>query len=255
VISWVCCKARDDRFERHLGPSLEVQRERYGAELVLVSHPSSIFAAYEEGRRRASHELVAYVHEDVEVLDPFASEKIARAFSERPRAGLVGLCGSRERELLPWWHNRGARVGHWVERGRGGVLLYFWSTGRRFAREPIPEGGTWRAWEARAAARSFRGVEGAGLLDGLLLAEHRGRLDLPWDTQTYSGWHAYDADRCLQAHAAGLEVLAVDVLAGHFESPHGAGWAQDASRSFAAARRKWGLRRSRRHRLLRHPWS
>ena len=255
MISWVCCKAQGERFERHLGPSLEVQRQRYGAELVEVSHPSSIFAAYEEGRRRAKHDVVVYVHDDVEILDPAASEKIARVFEERLRAGLVGLCGSSRRELLPWWHNRGGRVGHWLEPARSGGLLYLWSTGRRFAREPIRAQEAFRAWEERAAARRFCGVAEAGLLDGLLLAEHRGRLDLPWDAQTYSGWHAYDADRCLQAHAAGLEVLALDVLAGHFESPHGADWVRGASTAFAAARRKWGLRRSGRHRFLRHPWS
>jgi hypothetical protein len=254
MITYVCCKPEDERFRKYLGPSLEVQRERYGVEVIEVAHPDSIFAAYEEGRQRARHDVIAYVHDDVDLIDPETSAKILQVFEDRPRAGLLGVVGSAGKDHIPWWHNRGARVGQFVDCPGGRPYLRR-AKGRSFEATELHGEDLWAAWKALPDAPPLAPTAPAGLLDGLFLAEHRRRLDVPWDFETYGGWHAYDVDRCMQAHAMGLEVLVAPILVVHFDKGFDPSAGDDASENFRRARTKWGIRRSLWKRLERHPWA
>ena len=101
----------------------------------------------------------------------------------------------------------------------------------------------------RAAGRDARhrrwatAAEGdVDALDGLLLVLSPWAVrELRCDTATFTGFHAYDVDLCLQARAAGRRVVARPFAVFH----HAAGGKDRLDAGFVAAdaalRRKWGL--------------
>jgi len=77
---------------------------RLGAgDIVAVEHASSIFAAYDAGRREARREALCFLHEDVDVEGLDAELILARLAD--PRTGFLGVAGSRVLdESGVWWH-------------------------------------------------------------------------------------------------------------------------------------------------------
>lgn len=72
-------------------------------ELVVITHPESIAAAYNEGQARAKNPVRCYVHHDVKVLnDSLRNALLAACTAE---VGMVGLVGSRT-PTVPWWEGR-----------------------------------------------------------------------------------------------------------------------------------------------------
>jgi hypothetical protein len=113
MISYIICKWKEERFETIALPGLKEQCDRFGAELIIVQHPRSIFQAYEMGRNRAKHEIIVYLHEDVALIEPDTSEKIVKYFNENRKVGLLGVLGSMEKDFVPWWNNK-TLMGHIV---------------------------------------------------------------------------------------------------------------------------------------------
>ncbi len=77
---------------------------RLGAgDIVAVENAGTIFAAYDEGRHRASREALCFLHEDVDVEGLDAELILARLAD--PRTGFLGVAGSRVLdESGVWWH-------------------------------------------------------------------------------------------------------------------------------------------------------
>ena len=249
VISWVTCVWRESVYHRRARPSVEAQCARHGGEAIEVRHPTSIFAAYEEGRRRAQGEVVVYLHEDVELVDPETSARIEQAFARHPRLGLAGVIGSKTARFVPWWHNAQA-VGQVLLPGVGPaarILEYADARGR--VRQAAFDGAS--AFADRVGARA-PGPWRAGLLDGLLLAERR--REQAWDVEGYTGWHAYDIDRCLQTRQAGLEVGVLDLLTFHDQRPHDPDWSENLRENLGRARAKGGVQRTWSRAWARRAW-
>jgi Glycosyltransferase like family len=260
LISYVVCQAPDSLFTLRGMPALRRQCDRFGAELIVVRHPTSIFAAYEQGRRAAKHELIVYVHDDVELVDPTTSQKIARFFANDRKLGLLGVLGSREGDIVPWWENS-TLLGHYLMpdqlRVVGGLerlrrlaysrlgtrrtaqYVYAADTGGFDIERVDLSAGAVAVWESRAPIARWQGTRVAALLDGVLLAERRN--DLPWDTTTFEGWHCYDLDRSCAIRAAGWKVAVGDLLLMHDQREHGEDWRAGHEWALRAFARKWGV--------------
>lgn len=195
MISIVCPVWRKQRYEAVAVPWIMGQVERYGAELIEVSG-DSIFEAHEIGRQRAKHDLVVYVHDDVRLIEPLnLAPQIVAAFEDNPKLGLIGPVGKGgDSTRVPWWTNPGPHVGHYLRRD-GERLIY----GYGHDGKPRSEVFKQRIWDEWAHAQ---------FVDGFCLIEHRGRVDVPWDIETYPGhWHGYDIDRCMQVRELGFDVM------------------------------------------------
>lgn len=122
-------------------------------------------------------EALVLLHEDVELRDPRFAEKVRAALAD-PDVAVVGAVGARGVSSLEWWQGEG--VGRCAET-RGLV-----------------------AFEERAGA--------VDVVDGLLLVLSPWAVrNLRFDEDTFTGFHAYDADFCFAARAAGRRVEVIDV--------------------------------------------
>ncbi len=222
MITYVVCLYRPDVYARVCQPALALQEQRYGAKIVLVGSDVGLCHAYEIGRNEALHETVVYLHDDVELLDDDATERILSIMDESG-AALMGVVGSAAGERkLPWWDAR-ANVGSWCWANRQGA--------RMFQREHgAPNSEPWTG--QRSTAGTFAAAQ---CLDGILLAD---RTNLPWPEMP--GWHGYDVDRCMAAREVG-PVVAGDLMVCHHGQPHDAAWQDGIATAMQAMREKWGM--------------
>lgn len=150
-------------------------------------------------------EALALLHEDSELLDADFGARVRAALRD-PAVAIVGAVGATGVDSLRWWE--GTIAGR-VAETRGVV----------------------------AGAPAPRDVD---CVDGLLMVLSPWAVaNLRCDTRCFDGFHAYDADLCFQARAAGRRVTVADLAVFH----HTKGGYGDVA-SFAAAdaafRAKWG---------------
>lgn len=208
MISIVVPVWRENVYRTVSFPWICEQVDLYNAELIEVSG-ESIFEAHECGRRRALHDIIVYVHDDVRLIEPhdFAVQ-VVKAFQENPKLGLIGPVGRGDKpKWVPWWINPGHFAGHYMNR-KNGSPVYRYARSGKMELKPSEFRG-WNRWRNVA------------LVDGFFLIEHRQRMNVPWDTQTFKGhWHGYDADRCLQARKLGFDVAVPPWLFMHDNAGH-----------------------------------
>lgn len=164
AISWIVATHDQQILQRSLLPTVPLEDE-----LIVIEHAPSIAAAYNEGIRRASHQVKVFVHHDVALLDPHRLQQLLYEHCTA-LAGIVGVIGSRT-PVVPWWSG-----------------------------EPV---GT--VVDARHGQLGPGGEGEVAYLDGLLLATAQ---DVTWD-EGIPGWHLYDHDICQQQRAAGLPNICV----------------------------------------------
>ena len=195
---------RREVYERVALPWIEFEVEQ-GAELLEVSG-DSIFEAYEHGRQTATNDVIVYIHDDARLMVPICIAHDAPVvFDNHPGLGLIGPYGRGIKpSVLPWWDHDGPWVGHYLQN------VYRYAQGGRMRLERFYKGQRrWNQW-CRTA-----------FVDGFCLIEHRGRMNVPWDAETFPGqWHGYDVDRCMQAHQLGLDVVVSPWLWWHDNGGH-----------------------------------
>lgn len=210
MITIVCPVWRRSVYEKVARPWIVDQAVNHGAQVIDVGGYESIFEAYQAGRKRAAFDVIVYVHDDVRLIEPFdLAPALVAAFKERKRLGLIGPCGRGVKPVrVPWWRNDGEFVGHYQSIRNGRLFYRYGSCGKMKDAASLPN-DRWNKW-AKVA-----------LVDGFFLAEHKRRLNLDWDTETFKGqWHGYDADRCMQAHSLGLDVMVSPWLFAHENGGH-----------------------------------
>jgi hypothetical protein len=152
-------------------------------------------------------EALVLLHEDVELFDPAFGVRVRAALAD-PDVAVVGAVGARGVRSLAWWE--GEMAGG-VAESRGSIF------------------------------HGFTNVE-VDSVDGLMLVLSPWAVrHLRFDTETFSGFHAYDLDICFSARAAGKRVVVADLpLMHHTKGGYGDKAAWDAAN--AAFQAKWGLR-------------
>lgn len=234
MVSYVVCLWHANVARYMAIPSLLRQKHLYGAEIIGVRHPTSIFKAYEQGRKRANHRTIVYLHEDIALLDFDATPRILEQL-DASGAALMGVAGARPGEgqpcRVPWEFNTD-KVGGWAyvscnswdEDKRGCRLVWNWGENGEFKAAPY------------TGQRPVVSPERVNLLDGIFLADRSG---LPWTDHV--GWHGYDADRCMCVKAAGGKVAVGDIAVAHHAQPHSEEWTRAVDTTCAWLREKWGL--------------
>jgi hypothetical protein len=250
MISYIVCKWKKERFEDKVLVGLKEQCAQFNAELIVVQHPTSIFRAYEKGRKSAKHEIIVYIHEDVVLLDKKISPKIVRAFNDNKKIGLLGVLGSAENELVPWWDNV-TKMGHMIFPDnfplsrilkRNNFFYMFAKRNGKLCQRNIGHSKNWlRVWETWPMHLKWSNTFPAGLIDGMFMAERKS--DIAWDINTLSGWHCYDYDRAFQIKKAGFEVVISDFLLLHNLHKHDRDWLKSHKENLSLIRKKWGLKK------------
>jgi hypothetical protein len=209
MIAFAACVGSRDKFAGCAVPGLQRAMEP-GSALAELTTDRSIHEAYNEALEHFSAvedlEALVLLHEDVELLDRDFCARVRTALTD-PSVAVVGAIGARGVTRLAWWEGEVA--------------------GRAHETRGVVDGG-------------FANPE-VDALDGLLLVLSPWAVrNLRCDTETFTGFHAYDADLCFQARAAGKRVVVAELNLFH-HTKGGYGDPQAFADADAAFRRKWAL--------------
>jgi hypothetical protein len=209
MIAFAACVGSPEKFRDFAQPGLRHVSEPDSL-IAEVTTDRSIFEAYNEVLEAFSErddlEALVLLHEDVEIVDSDFCAKI-RARVAEPDVAVVGVIGARGVTSLAWWEGE--------TRGR--------------------------CLETRGMIDFGGGKHDVETVDGLMLVLSPWAVrNLCFDTDSFTGFHAYDADICFQARAAGKRVVVEDIaLVHHTKGGYGDRAAYDAADD--AFRAKWGL--------------
>jgi hypothetical protein len=210
MISIVICSITPAKFEavrRNLSSLLADEPH----EFIGIHDARSIAEGYNRGIRQSRGERIILCHDDIEVL---ASDFRIKLEQRLNAFDLIGVAGST-RVKGPAWVLAGppyifGHVAHWLANER------FYDV---------------QVWGVPA-----RVIPGIRVLDGVLLAGHRKVFEsIPFDDQTFQGFHLYDLDFTLRASLAGFKLAVCNDLmlihnsTGNWDQR----WAEDGQRFVA----------------------
>ena len=156
----------------------------------------NIFTAYQEGVLHSKGEYLCFVHDDVLFRTEGWGAKIVEHFKE-DGVGAIGVVGTHFLPAIPsgWWE---------PEAVSENILHLVNVSGENVMEHSVKDEYKGLTDELVAA-------------DGVFLCLRRSLFDkISWDTQTFSGFHGYDLDICLQVLSAGYSVkMAWDILLEH----------------------------------------
>lgn len=94
-----CCVGSWEKFAANVGP------RTFDFPVIALAGQASIARAYNQILTIAAHAragALVLVHDDLEITDPLAVDKIVAAAAE-PDVALIGVAGGSSRNGLPWW--------------------------------------------------------------------------------------------------------------------------------------------------------
>ena len=155
-------------------------------EIVCIDDADSLAEGYNRGADAATGEVLAFSHDDVEILASDFGHRLARRLAE---CDVLGVAGAT-RATGPAWPFAGWPHLH-------GSVIY-------------PEGTGYRVSVYSRTAPLARGIR---VMDGVFLAMRREvALSIRWDEETCDGFHGYDVDFTLRAAQAGYRLAAATDL-------------------------------------------
>jgi hypothetical protein len=209
VIAFAACVGSPEKLAAFGAPGLKLAMEPDSV-FAELSTTTSILEAYNEALEHFAAyddlEALVLLHEDTEILDAGFCDRVRAALRD-PAVAIVGPIGARDVRSLAWWDGRIA--------------------------------GT--VSETRGLVSGDLSDPEVDALDGLLLVLSPWAVrSLRCDTQTFTGFHAYDLDLCFQARAAGRAVRVAPLpVFHHTKGGYGDGSVWRAAD--AAFRAKWSL--------------
>jgi GT2 family glycosyltransferase len=209
MIAFASCVGSPEKFREYAAPGLRLACEPDSL-VAEVTTSTSIFEAYNEVLEAFSErddlEALVLLHEDLEIVDHGFCAKV-RARLADPGIAIMGVVGALQPRGLAWWEA--------AARGR--------------------------CLESRGLVDFGGGFHDVDVVDGLLMVLSPWAVrSLRFDGERFSGFHAYDADLCLQARAAGKRVV-VDEIAVMHHTKGGLGDSEAYWRNDALLVEKWGL--------------
>ncbi len=159
-------------------------------------------AVYNEGARRARHDLVCFMHEDVEFVEPDWGLRVINHFQDDDQLGAIGVAGARFKSRGPsGWMTAGraeTNCMHLHQRHRDGTdnLFHLRPTDDERPRQPVCT------------------------LDGVwICTRRRVALELPFN-EALPPFHFYDIDFALRVSRRYGVAVIYDVGLRHFSEGH-----------------------------------
>jgi hypothetical protein len=217
LILYGICIGSESTYQAYAAAGL---RQVHATSRVLESRDNdSIFPAYNElldrAREHADLEALVLLHEDLEIRDAAFEDNVRAQFVDRDVA-ILGTIGGRGPRSVRWSQSREVY-------GRQPDAFY----------GPNDHGG---------------GIVEVDIVDGCILVLSPWAVrNLRFDEERFHGFHAYDADICMQARAAGRLVKVIELDTFH-HTKGGLGVAdlgaiREHQRADDAFRRKWAIPR------------
>jgi GT2 family glycosyltransferase len=181
MISIIIC-SKDDRKFRAVERVYQRVLPRIEYEIIRMKEVSSLTSGYNQGFRQAKYDKLIFCHDDIFILDRDFSGKLLRRLDEYDILGIAGtdrLCD-----------------GVWTQSGPThifGHVIHVDSNKQQFQIQMF-----------NTIDRVFSGMQA---MDGVFLATHRRVVDqIPFDEETFDGFHMYDLDFTFRAYLAGFRL-------------------------------------------------
>lgn len=194
MISIIICSTKPDissTLRENIRKTVGVEHE-----IIIIDNSQnqySIFSAYNKGLEKSSYPYVCFIHQDVKFITSKWGEKLITHLSDS-KVGVVGIAGGKIATKTPSsWSISGRRMNIVQHRHKGEPL---------HIRKPL------NFSETRLPAI---------VIDGVFLSMRRDLFkEIKFD-ESFSGFHGYDYDICIQAKVAGYSNYVVyDILLEHF---------------------------------------
>ncbi len=202
MISIIICSRYSDiseELEKNIQDTIDFEYE-----LVVINNSDnrySIFSAYNEGVRRAKGDILCFMHEDILYHTQGWGIKVIEHFQDI-KVGLIGVVGGHYLPDCPasWWSTE----------CRSGVILQGICENKQ---EYYYKNENWIRYRENLS-NSISVVT----VDGLWFSIPKKLFEkIRFDELTFSGFHCYDLDICMQIHKLGLDIHVIfDVLIEHF---------------------------------------
>jgi len=196
MISIIICSRKSniqDSLRENIAKTIGVEYE-----LVIIDNSKnkySIFSAYNEGVRRAKYPYLCFMHDDILIHTENWGKKVIVHF-KNPKVGVIGVAGSHYLPKLPGSH---------------------WSSGIS-SRNVIHTVDRKTTIEFESYIPSVDSAVNGILLDGLWLCIPEIIMKkVFFDENSFTGFHCYDSDICLQIKMLNLKVnIIFDINIEHF---------------------------------------
>lgn len=164
-------------------------------ELVVIDNSNneySIFSAYNEGVRRAQGDIFCFIHEDIIFHSVMWGEWLQKHFEEDKTIGCLGILGNQYISEIPspMWASSPMVMGDFIQGN-------------------LNNDGTYTTTHEPATTNLLTEVAS---VDGLFITIRKDLFvmrELRWDNVTFSGFHMYDMDICMQVLSLGYKVCVV----------------------------------------------
>lgn len=204
MISLIICSRKSD-----INPALKENIDTtigVTYELVIIDNSASqysIFQAYNLGVERSSYPLLCFMHDDIHYHTANWGQKVIAHFDD-PKTGAIGVAGSPYAPKMPgsWW---------------GGGLI-----NEMLVHDAGPK--------AKIADEERCNRKPVVVLDGVWLVMRKSMFNIIQFDLTYTGFHFYDVDICLQVLTCGYKLYCIyDIWIQHFGSGNmNANWLKNA---------------------------
>jgi hypothetical protein len=196
MISIVVCHRNPaflDQLEKSISETVGVPYE-----IVIIDNTTNkynIFQAYNLGIKQSKYDIICFTHEDLIFHTADWGNKVIEHFKD-PKVGIIGVAGAHYLPKLPGSH---------------------WSSGITSYNVVVTINGethfnSWRYFESEESSIS------AVIVDGLWMCCAKSVFNQArFDDSTFSGFHCYDSDICLQIKKLNYDVRIVfDIVNEHF---------------------------------------
>jgi GT2 family glycosyltransferase len=180
-------------------------------EIIHIPDARSLAEGYNRGVARSRGDVIVFSHDDIEILTP---DLRGRLLGHLEFADLLGVAGTTR-----------LRDARWV----GAAPPYVYGQ----IAEVNPER---KCFDVSLWGVPGRRVDGIQAMDGVFLCAKRAVVDaVPFDAETFDGFHCYDIDFTFRAHLAGKrlavcnDIHLIHASAGSFDDR----WAEAARRLHA----------------------
>lgn len=208
AIKYIVAHGKKSTYDEHIGPFLENKKHKM---IIGNDVTDDIFKKYNYALNTMEFEdddILAFVHEDIRILDLKMESKVEMVFKHRKDIGILGVYGTTAfPEAGGWWLcNRELHARGHIYQGFPGVVEkpFYMHDGKHNV----------------GFFDNLTSVDGCCFfMSGRMAKRYR------FDERTFKGYHFYDCDTTFSALQMGYKVAVADILVEHLsEGPLPTSW-------------------------------
>lgn len=141
----------------------------------------SLSKVYNEILSEAEHDIVIFLHDDIEFDTNRWGEKLMKIFEKNPEYGILGVAGTTDLVDGRWWTIKESMIGIVSHKHEG------------------------KKWTNRYSSDQGNNIKDVVIIDGLFIAVDKTKIKNTFDEE-FNGFHFYDLGFCLPNYLNGVKI-------------------------------------------------